>query len=83
MPNVDISSLTLCLQALDTAVRYHEQFAKSETVDSDDDAELIFAYEREIQRLGSLYEAEQKRHPDYPPLKDLLPYTTERDQSAG
>ncbi len=60
MPEIDIRSLSVCIQALQTAIHHHEFLAQSATVDSDDYEEGSYMFELELARLVKLYQEEER-----------------------
>lgn len=60
MPEIDTRSLSVCIQALQTAIRHHEFLAQSDTVDGDDYEEASYMFELELARLVKLYREEEQ-----------------------
>jgi hypothetical protein len=72
MPDIDIRSLSVCIQALQDAIRHYEFLCQSETVDADDYEEAKYMYELELARLTEVYAAEEKLGRTSIPLAALL-----------
>ncbi|SBS39497.1 hypothetical protein MSP8887_03851 [Marinomonas spartinae] len=72
MANVNARSLSVCIQALQTAIKHNDFLAQSSTVDKDDYEESSYMYELELAKLVELYKAEEKQGNANIPLKDLL-----------
>lgn len=72
MPNIDNGSLSVCIQALQKAIRHNEFLAQSQTVDSDDYEESSHMYEVELSKLVNLYKQEEKKGSVPIPLSKLL-----------
>ncbi len=72
MVNIDIRSISVCIQALDDSIRYYDLLSQSDTVDSDDFEECKYMYEVELSRLCELYSAEEKKGNVPIPLSKLL-----------
>ncbi|HTF97512.1 MAG TPA: hypothetical protein VL995_15335 [Cellvibrio sp.] len=72
MPSVDIRTLSVCIQALEDAIRYYDLLSQSETTDSDDYEECKYMYEVELSRLCEIYAKEEEKGLVPVPLKKLL-----------
>lgn len=72
MPNLNNSSLAVCIQALQKAIKFNDFLSQSETVDSDDHEESSYMYELELNRLSALYKEEEKLGNVDIPLDRLL-----------
>lgn len=72
MANIDPRSLSVCIQALQDAIRYNDFISQSETVDSDDYVESSYLYELELCRLIEIYKSEEKLGNVSIPLSQLL-----------
>lgn len=72
MPNLNNSSLAVCIQALQKAIKFNDFLSQSDTVDSDDNEESSYMYELELNRLSSLYKEEEKLGNVDIPLQRLL-----------
>lgn len=72
MPNVDIRTQAVCIQALEDAIRYYDLLSQSETTDSDDYEESKYRYEVELSRLCEIYATEEEKGLAPVPLKKLL-----------
>ena len=72
MPNVDTRSLSVCIQALEDAIRYYDLLSQSETTDSNDYEECKYMYELELSRLCALYAEVEKKGEAPIPLAKLL-----------
>jgi hypothetical protein len=72
MPDVDIRSISVCIQALQDAIRHYEFLCQSQTVDPDDYEEAKYMYELELARLSEIYAAEEKLGRTSIPLAALL-----------
>ena len=77
MPDVDIRSISVCIQALQDAIRHYEFLCQSQTVDPDDYEEAKYMYELELARMSEIYAAEEKLGRTPIPLASLL-----RDSAA-
>ena len=75
MPNLDIRTISVCIQALEDAIRYYELLSQSETTDSDDYEECKYMYEVELSRICELYSKEQEKGLVPVPLERLLKNT--------
>ncbi len=75
MSNIDIRSISICIQALEDAIRYYELLAQSETTDSDDYEECKYMYEVELSRLCEIYSKEEAKGKVSISLKTLLKNT--------
>jgi hypothetical protein len=72
MPNIDIRTLSVCIQALEDAIRYYDLLSQSETTDSNDYEECKYMYEVELSRLCEIYAKEEEKGLTPVPLKKLL-----------
>ncbi|RCU50870.1 hypothetical protein EZV61_06935 [Corallincola luteus] len=72
MPNVELRSLSVCIQALQTAIKHNDFLSQSCTVDGDDYEESSYMYELELAKLVKVYQAEEKLGKTSIPLEDLL-----------
>ncbi|GAB2190601.1 hypothetical protein MAH1_22090 [Sessilibacter sp. MAH1] len=72
MPNVDIRTLAVCIQALEDATRYYELLSQSDTTDSENYEECVYMYEVELARLCEIYKKEEEKGFAPVPLNDLL-----------
>ena len=72
MVNIDIRSISVCIQALEDSIRYYDLLGQSDTTDSDDFEECKYMYEVELSRLCELYKAEEKKGNAPVPLNKLL-----------
>lgn len=72
MPHVDNRCLSICIQALQTAIKHNDFLSQSATVDKDDYEESSFMFEGELARLVSLYKIEEKNGHTSIPLQELL-----------
>lgn len=72
MPNIDNDSLSVCIQALQKAIRHNEFLSQSATVDSDDFEESSYMYELQLGKLCKIYKLEEKNGNVAIPLAQLL-----------
>ena len=72
MAKVDTGSLSVCIQALQDAMKYYEFISQSETVNKDDHEECVFMYANELARLIDVYKKEEKLGNTDIPLAELL-----------
>lgn len=72
MPNINENSLSVCIQALQKAIKFNEFLSQSETVESDDYEESSYMYELELNRLCELYKTEELKGNASIPLSSLL-----------
>ena len=72
MPNIDIRTISVCIQALEDAIRYYDLLSQSETTDSDDYEECKYMYEIELSRLCEIYSKEEEKGLAPVPLNKLL-----------
>ena len=72
MVNIDIRTISVCIQSLDDSIRYYNLLSQSDTVDSDDFEECKYMYEVELSRLCELYLQEEKKGNVPIPLSKLL-----------
>lgn len=72
MDKLDIRTVSVCIQALEDAIRYYELLSQSETTDSDDYEECIYMYEVELSKLCDLYKTAEKNGEAPIPLEKLL-----------
>ena len=70
--NIDIRSLSVCIQALQKAIKFNEFLSQSETVASDDYEESSYMYELELSRLARIYKEEELAGRVNIPLSELL-----------
>ena len=75
MPDVDIRSISVCIQALPDAIRHYEFLCQSQTVDPDDYEEAKCMYELELARLSEIYAAEEKQGRTSIPLAALIKHS--------
>ena len=67
-----VRSLTICIQALQAAIKHNDFLCQSNTVDKDDYEESSFIYEGELARLIKKYKEEERLGYTNIPLKRLL-----------
>lgn len=72
MPQVDVRSLSVCIQALQTAIKHNDFLSQSATVDSDDYEESSYMFELELAKLIKLYQREEAAGKVNIPLTELL-----------
>lgn len=72
MPSLDIHSLSVCMQALEDAVRYYDLLAKADNQDRDDYEECRLMYQQELRRLCQIYREQEQLGVATVPLKRLL-----------
>lgn len=72
MLTLDVQSVSVCIQALEDAIRYYDLLAQSDTTDSDDFEECKYMYEVELSRLCEIYAAAEERGDAPVPLEKLL-----------
>lgn len=72
MPDIDNRTLSVCIQALQRAIRFNDFLSQSQTVDSDDHEESSYMYEQELSRLIDIYAAEELLGRVNIPLSSLL-----------
>jgi hypothetical protein len=72
VPDIDIRSLSVCIQALQRALRFNDFLSQSQTVDSDDHEESSYMYEQELSRLIEIYANEERLGRVNIPLSKLL-----------
>jgi hypothetical protein len=72
MPDIDIRSLSVCIQALQRAIRFNDFLAQSQTVDAEDFEESSLMYEVELARLIEIYKREESAGRVTIPLAKLL-----------
>lgn len=60
VPNIDIKTLAVCIQALEDAIRYYDLLSQSETTSSDDYEECKTMYEVELSRICEIYRQEEE-----------------------
>ncbi|BFM05903.1 hypothetical protein [Halioxenophilus aromaticivorans] len=75
MPNIDIRSIAVCIQALEDAIRYYDFLSQSETTDNDDYEECKYMYELELSKLCETYKTEEEKGLAPIPLNKLLKNT--------
>jgi hypothetical protein len=72
VPDIDVRSLSVCIQALQRAIRFNELMAHSETVDEEDYEQSSYMYELELSRLAKIYRAEEAAGRVDVPLSRIL-----------
>lgn len=72
MLTLDVQSVSVCIQALDDAIRHCNLLAQLEAVNSDDFEEFKYMYEVELSRLCKVYSQVEARGEAPIPLKKLL-----------
>ncbi|GAA5213561.1 hypothetical protein ACFSJ3_03310 [Corallincola platygyrae] len=72
MPNVDVRSLSVCIQALQTAIAHNNFLFQSSTVDKDDYEESSYMFELELAKLVEIYKVEEEAGNTQIPLELLL-----------
>ena len=72
MADIDPRSLSVCIQALQKAIKYNDFLSQSETVDSNDYEESSYMYELELLKLIKIYRSEEKINNVSIPLSQLL-----------
>ena len=72
MQTPDHRMMSVCIQALQDAIKYYEFLSQSETVDIDDYQECIFMYERQLCQLVKLYKKAEAEGNVNIPLEELL-----------
>lgn len=72
MANIDSRSLSVCIQALQQAIRHNDFLSQSDTVNSDDYEESSYMFELELSKLVEAYAEEEKAGKVSIPLKQLL-----------
>jgi hypothetical protein len=72
MPNIDIKTISVCIQALEDAIRYYDLLSQSDTTNSDDYEECRYMYEVELSRLCEIYSKEEEKGLAPVPLGTLL-----------
>jgi len=72
LQNINGSSLSVCIQALQKAIRFNEFLSQSDTIDADDFEESSLMFEQELVRLCRLYRDEESRNGVPIPLAQLL-----------
>ncbi|TMN94674.1 hypothetical protein [Pseudoalteromonas sp. S558] len=71
MPSIETKTLSVCIQALQAAIKHNDFLSQSETVDKNDYEESSYMYELELVKLIKLYKKEEENGVPIP-LKDLL-----------
>ncbi|WP_215399341.1 hypothetical protein [Rheinheimera oceanensis] len=69
---LDARSLSVCIQALQTAIKYNDFLSQSATVDADDYEESSYMFELELAKLIDLYQQEEAAGNVNIPLAELL-----------
>ena len=69
---IDIRTISVCIQALQRAIRFNDFLSQSETVDGEDLEESSQMYEHELSRLIEVYAAEERSGRVNVPLSRLL-----------
>jgi len=72
MASINARSLSVCIQALQTAIKHNDFLSQSNTVDKDDYEESSYMYEIELSRLVKLYKEEEQLGNTNIPLDMLL-----------
>ena len=72
MPDVDVRSLSVCIQALQRAIQFNELMSRSEPADADDYEESSYMFELELGRLAKIYRTEERAGRVDVPLDRLL-----------
>ena len=72
MPQVDVRTLSVCIQALQTAIKHNDFLSQSATVDADDYEESSYMFELELAKLVKLYRQEEVAGNVNIPLAELL-----------
>jgi hypothetical protein len=72
MPDVDVDTLAVCLQALEKALKFNALVSASQTVGLRAYAESDLQYERALQTLIRIYKKEERQGKVPVPLKKLL-----------
>ena len=72
VPNIDIKTLAVCIQALEDAIRYYDLLSQSETTNSDDYEECRYMFEVELSRICEIYKQEEENGLAPVPLDKLL-----------
>jgi len=67
-----MNALSVCIQALQRAIRFNDFLSQSQTVDSDDHEESSYMYEQELSRLIEIYANEERLGRVNIPLAELL-----------
>jgi len=70
--NIDIRTISVCIQALEDAIRYYDLLSQSETTNDADFEECKYMYEIELIRLCDIYMAEERNGNAPIPLAALL-----------
>ena len=55
MPDIDIRTISVCIQALEDAIRYYDLLSQSETTNSDEYEECKYMYEVELSKMCEIY----------------------------
>lgn len=74
MPNIDSSSLIMCLQGLERAIEYNEFLSQSESVEKDDYEEVNYRFELTLNKLAKVYLEEREVNCSLIPLEGFLKY---------
>lgn len=74
MPELDKSSLIICLQALEKAIKFNEFLSQSETVEEENFEEINYRYELTLNKLAKIYNEERKKDSSLWPLDELVSY---------
>jgi len=74
MAEIDSSSLIVCIQALEKAIKFNDFLSQSDTVTSDDFEEINYRYELTLNKLAELYKSELASNNNLPPLSKLTDY---------
>jgi len=72
MPDIDIRTISVCIQALEDAIRYYDLLSQSETTNRDDYEECKYMYEVELSKMCEIYLKEEEKGLAPVPLKKLL-----------
>ena len=72
MPNIDIRSLSVCIQALQKAIKYNDFLSQSDTVDPNDFEESSSIFEIELFNIAKIYKQEEIAGRVNIPLAELL-----------
>jgi hypothetical protein len=74
MPEVSVSHIVICLQALETAMKHYEYISKSQTVDPENFEEILYEFEKTLNQLCKIYKQEEAKGNTHLPLKDIISY---------
>jgi len=72
MVELDLRSLSICIQALQKAIGHNTFIAQSETVDAEDLEESSYMYELELVRIAKIYRKAERKGEDCTPLSLIL-----------